>query len=121
MLEPNVIVLYVDNISRSCEFYERLLSLSPVEASPTFCMFTHSNGMSIGLKDKHSIQINDHINGGCELAFTVDNLSEVNRLFLDWQQKAITISKAPHSVPFGYTFTAHDPDHHRLRVVAVSK
>lgn len=121
MLEPNVIVFYVDNLSRSCEFYKRLFKIEPVEFSPTFCMFKLSNGMGIGFKDKHDQHLNAYSNGGCELAFTVANQTEVTRLFEEWQQNIINILEAPHTVPFGYTFTALDPDNNRLRVVALSK
>ncbi len=56
ILEPSAIVLYVDNIAISRQFYQDLLGLSPEEASPTFHSFTLSNGMGLGIKARHAVE-----------------------------------------------------------------
>lgn len=122
MLEPNAIVLYVDNLEISTQFYQELLGTKPKEASPTFNAFTLSNGMSLGLKAKHSVIPAFHTNStncGGELAFTVDSHKLVDHVFANWRDKGIQIIQEPTAITFGYTFLALDPDGNRLRVVSL--
>ncbi len=118
MLEPNAIIFYVDDINKSHQFYEELLGIHPETSAPSFRMFRLSNNMGLGLKDKQEQQLANGP-GNNELAFTVTNPDQVDRLFLDWQQKGITVVEPPAPVTFGYTFTAIDPDGNRLRVVSL--
>lgn len=120
MIEPNAIILYVDNLAISSHFYQDLLGINPVEASPSFHSFTLSNGMSLGLKTKHSVEPPAE-NGSGELAFTLDNDEKVGDLFAEWQRKGINIALPPTLVAYGYTFLATDPDGNRLRVVSLGK
>ncbi|KTD08311.1 VOC family protein [Legionella jamestowniensis] len=122
MLEPNVIVMYVNNLTISRSFYQDLFNKSPVESSPSFTMFKLSNGMGLGLKDRRTVQPGIEGNGSKngELAFTVANKEEVDALFLSWKEKRIRIAQRPTQVSFGYTFLAEDPDGNRLRVAALS-
>jgi len=122
ILEPNVIVLYVDDLTRTSQFYQDLLGIKPEEASPTFHNFTLSNGMSLALKARHSvIPPTEEKSGNGELAFTLDSIKKVDELFAAWQTKEISIIFPPTRVPFGYTFVALDPDGHRLRVASLGK
>ncbi len=122
ILEPNAIVLYVDELARTSQFYQDLLGIKPEEASPTFHSFTLSNGMSLALKAKHSVMPpTEAKSGNSELAFTLDNKQKVDELFATWQAKKIDIPLPPTQVPFGYTFIALDPDGHRLRVAFIGK
>ncbi|KTD17398.1 VOC family protein [Legionella jordanis] len=118
-LEPSAIVFYVGNLSQSRQFYQDLLGIPPEESSPAFNMFRLSNGMGIGLKDKQSMQANIGESGGSELAITVDDIRLVDELCSVWQQKGVSIAELPASLPFGYTFTAKDPDGNRIRVVCL--
>lgn len=120
ILEPNVIVLYVDDLERTSQFYQDLLGIKAEEASPTFHSFTLSNGMSLALKAKHSVVPPTEVkSGNGELAFTLDSNQKVDELFSAWQAQEITIIFPPTQVPFGYTFVAIDPDGHRLRVASL--
>jgi catechol 2,3-dioxygenase-like lactoylglutathione lyase family enzyme len=121
ILEPTAIVLYVDNLAISSKFYQDLLGIRPEEASPTFHSFTLSNGMGLGLKAKHAVELPADKNGGGELAFTLDNNKKVDALYAEWQEKAINMALPPTVVPYGYTFVALDPDDNRLRVVSLGK
>jgi predicted enzyme related to lactoylglutathione lyase len=118
MLEPSAIVFYVNDLAISSHFYQELLGIDVEELSPTFRRFNLSNGMIIGLKDKHTAHLTMVGNGGCELAFTAANHEQVDALFLAWQQQGISIKEPPTNVSFGYTFIAVDPDGNRLRVLA---
>ena len=120
ILQPNVIVLYVENIATSSPFYQDLLGLKPIEASLTFHSFTLSNGMHLALKANHSVVPPIEEKGGNgELAFTLDSNHEVDALYLKWQAIGMRIIFPPSQVPFGYTFVALDPDGHRLRVASI--
>jgi predicted lactoylglutathione lyase len=122
MLEPNAIVLYVDNLTISSNFYLDLLGINPEELSPAFHRFTLSNGMVLGLKVKHTVEPPaDEKGSGGELAFTLDNNGKIDELFSEWQTKEINIAQSPTIMAYGYTFLALDPDGHRLRVVSLGK
>ena len=121
MLEPTAVVLYVDNLAISSQFYQDLLGIKPEEASPTFHSFALSNGMSLGLKAKYSVEPPADKNGSGELAFTLDNNKKIDALFAEWQEKEINMALPPTIVPYGYTFVALDPDGNRLRVVSLGK
>ena len=121
MLEPNAVVLYVNDLLLSSAFYQSLLGKMPEETSLTFHSFKLSNGMSLGLKAKHSVVPSAPENGGGELAFILDSDTEVDNLFKEWQRKKISISQLPTVVPYGYTFMALDPDGNRLRAVSLKK
>lgn len=120
MLEPNVIVLYVNDLAISSQFYQHVFGVKPVEASLTFHCFTLSNGMNVALKAKHSVvPAIEGVSAYGEMAFTLESNKKANELFKEWQDKAMTIILPPTSAPFGYTFVALDPDGHRLRVVSL--
>ncbi|STX28510.1 bleomycin resistance protein [Legionella beliardensis] len=118
MLEPSTIIIYVDDLAKSKSFYQSLLSIKPDTHSSTFIAFAFSNGMHLGLKDKQTVHPSPEGHGGGELAFTLANTQQVDELFLEWQQKGVTVSE-PVYLPFGYTFVALDPDGNRLRVAAL--
>jgi catechol-2,3-dioxygenase len=122
MLEPDVMVLYVNELAITSQFYQDLLGIKPIEASPTFHSFKLSNGMSLALKAKHSVvPPTEEKSGSGELAFTLDSNEEVEKLFAAWQAKEIRIIAPPTQLPFGYTFVALDPDGYRLRVAFLGR
>ena len=122
LLEPNVMVFYVDDIAKSSQFYQTLLGATPAEASPTFHSFKLSTGMHLALKQKNTvIPTCDHKNGGSELAFILDDNKKVDELFTEWLRREINIILKPSILPFGYSFVATDPDGNRLRVVSLGK
>ena len=121
MLQPNALILYVDNLAISSKFYEELLGIKPEESSPTFNSFTLTNGMGLGLKSKHAVQPPAEKNGSGELAFILESNSNVDELFAEWQKKGIDFAQLPTDMTYGYTFLALDPDGNRLRVVSLGK
>jgi uncharacterized glyoxalase superfamily protein PhnB len=79
-------------------------------------MFSLGNGMMLGLWAAHDVKPAATAGGGTEIMFSVDSRAEVAALHQSWQARGVTILQVPEQMDFGYTFTACDPDGHRLRV-----
>lgn len=119
MTHPDFTILYVDNPQASTEFYKALLGVDPVESSPTFSLFVLANGMKLGLWSRHTVDPKASVTGGgVELAFRVENDAQVDETFAGWKARGVAMLQQPATMEFGYTFTAADPDSHRLRVYA---
>ncbi|CUX28236.1 MULTISPECIES: VOC family protein [Rhizobium/Agrobacterium group] len=119
MTHPDFTILYVDNPPASTQFYKTLLGTEPVESSPTFSLFVLQNGMKLGLWSRHTVEPKvAATGGGGELAFRVENDAQVDETFAGWQARGVAMLQQPAKMEFGYTFTATDPDNHRLRVYA---
>ncbi len=119
MTTPNLMLLYVADVSRSVGFYADLLARQPVEQSPNFAMFMIDNGMPLGLWAANEVQpAPAAAAGGAELGIRVDDDAAVEATYADWSQRGIAILQSPVDLDFGRTFTASDPDGHRLRVFA---
>ncbi len=122
MPDLSYVLLYVDNPAASAAFYSDLLGLQPVEQSPTFALFVIKPGLKLGLWSRHTVEpAADGARGGAtELALTVDDRASVDATHADWVKRGHTILQAPTEMDFGYTFTAADPDGHRLRVFVLT-
>lgn len=117
----NYLLLYVDNVPRSRDFYAGLLGQAPVEDSPTFALWVLSSGVRIGLWDKRGVLPAANAGaGGFELGFPVESDADVDRCAREWAAQGISIIQQPTDMDFGRTFTAVDPDGHRLRVMHVA-
>jgi catechol 2,3-dioxygenase-like lactoylglutathione lyase family enzyme len=114
--DPNFILLYVDSPPASAAFYSDLLGRPPVESSPTFAMFALASGVMLGLWARHTVEPAATGRGGGEIAFAVADADTVDALHAEWARRGLTIIQPPTEMDFGRTFTALDPDGHRLRV-----
>jgi len=118
MKDPNFILLYVEDAARSAMFYADLLGKAPAESSPTFAMFPLDSGVMLGLWARGGVEPKAGPSGGGELAFAVENDASVTARHADWAARGLSILQEPIRMDFGFTFTAADPDGHRLRVFA---
>jgi predicted enzyme related to lactoylglutathione lyase len=119
MLTPTYTILYVADPQASARLYGKLLDAQHVESSPTFVLFPLENGRMLGLwKTSDAVPAADFHGSSSELAFRVGSDAEVDALHGKWREAGLRILQAPAKVDFGYTFTAADPDGHRLRVFA---
>ena len=116
--DPNFFLLYVANPTTSTDFYADLLGKQPIEVSATFAMFALSSGVMLGLWAAHTVAPAATPAGGAELAFAVADAHMVRALHAAWCARGLSILQAPTTMDFGLTFTAADPDGHRLRVFA---
>ena len=120
MSDPNHILLYVTEARRSAAFYADLLGKPPIESHPNFALFALESGVMLGLWARAEAQpAPTAAPGGVELGFVVESQAEVNARFAAWQERGLTILQPPTALDFGFTFTAADPDGHRLRVMAL--
>lgn len=121
MLQPDFLILYVDQPLASARFYGDLLGLQPVEAAATFALFILPSGLKLGLWSKHTVEPSAQaMGGGGEVVFTAESPEAVAATHAAWRERGLTILQAPVAMDFGYTFVALDPDGHRLRVYAPS-
>lgn len=119
MTQPTLFILYVDQPLASAAFYATLLGCEPVEAQETFAMFRLDSGVSLGLWSRHTVvPAPGAAAGGGELAFHVEDVDAVYR---DWVARGLPILQQPAKMDFGRTFTAQDPDGHRLRVYRMAR
>jgi predicted enzyme related to lactoylglutathione lyase len=116
MSDPNFILLYVADVTRSAGFYAGLLGKAPVESSPTFAMFALDSGVMLGLWGSAGVVPPAGAAGGSELAFAVGSDDDVRSRCEAWVAKGVEVVQQPVTMDFGFTFTAVDPDRHRLRV-----
>ncbi len=122
MLSPDFILLYVEKVPTSVAFYQGLLGKPPVENSANFAMFPLENGMMFGLWAGHDAEPKPKAaGGGSELGFTLKDDAAVDAMHADWKGRGYIIAQKPVRMDFGYTFTALDPDGHRLRVFSPSQ
>ena len=121
MSEPTTVILYVENVAASCVFYSELLAKAPVESSPNFAMYALASGVMLGLWARHDAQPSPKAaGGGGELAIVAKDDVELEAKHEEWKGRGWSIAQKPARMDFGYTFTALDPDGHRVRVMALA-
>lgn len=115
-MTPNFNLLYVSSAKASGEFYSKLFDLKPVENSDNFVLFVLPGGLKFGLWNRDEVTPKANVAGGFELGIPVEKSETVDLLAEEWKLRGISIIQEPENMDFGRTFTALDPDGHRLRV-----
>ena len=121
MFDAHFILLHVESPAASAAFYADLLGKEPLELSPTFAMFALDGGMMLGIWRADGVAPPATPPGGAELAFTVGDDDTVRATHADWLARGLDVLQPPTEMDFGYSFTARDPDGHRLRVFAPAR
>ena len=118
MFKANAVILYVNDLHQSIDYYSQLLDKEPAEKSPTFASMILNDNVFLGLKSRHAVdpQIDNEIAGAGELAFEVETHAEVDTIFQRWKSLQVNMIQEPKMTSFAYTFVAVDLDGHRLRV-----
>ena len=112
------VLLYVESPAASAAFYARLFDVSPIEQSPSFAMLPLGEGVMLGLWQRGGVvPVVTAAPGGGEIALVVADRAAVTETHADWAAKGATIAQAPCAMDFGFTFTALDPDGHRIRIL----
>lgn len=114
---PNYIVYYVENPTKSGQFYAELFDGVHHNASDNYSIVQLKNGIKLGFwSKKNVVPTTDGIPGSTELFVTVNNKDDVDKCYALWKQRQIDIIQEPTDVGFGYTFVGCCPEGHRLRV-----
>ena len=114
----NFVLLYVENPVASAAFYERLLGRKPVDVAPAFAMLPLCEGVTLGLWARGGVKpAAAGAPGAGEIALMAADRAEVDATHAAWAGRGIAIAQTPVALDFGYTFTALDPDGHRVRVM----
>ncbi|HEY2861363.1 MAG TPA: VOC family protein [Terracidiphilus sp.] len=122
MANLNFINLYVDDAQRSADFYATILGKQPVQSSPGFSMFILNGGLTLGMWKREAVEpAVEGAAGGGEICFAESSDAQVDERFAEWTGQGLVIAQKPTKMSFGYTFTALDPDGHRLRVYTLAQ
>lgn len=117
MLTPNLVIFYVQDPIKSMDFYEKIFSIKPTAAFPSYVAFTFDNGFTFSL---WSTTAKDFVSEGSghrsELSFMVPDEATVTLLRKQWGEFGVQIEQDLKIAVFGLTFVALDPDGHRIRV-----
>lgn len=116
MPSPRQIFNYVADPPRSAALYARIFGREPVSVTPGFAVFALENGTLFGLWARKDVEPRATLPGGSEMGFPVPDDAAVLRTHDEWIALGLHIIQPPVQMEFGYTFTAADPDGHRLRV-----
>lgn len=120
MTTLNYLLLAVAEPRKSGELYAKVLGLQPVENSETFVLFALPSGLKIGLWLEAEMQPKVGKADGVDISFSEPNYDAVRSTYDAWKQLGLRILQEPTDMDFGFTFTAADPDGHRLRVFALN-
>ncbi|WP_434626895.1 VOC family protein [Chromobacterium sp. CV08] len=122
MQYPDLVILYVEQPSRSARFYSRLFDLAPLEETSTFAMFRFASGMRLGLWAHKEVKPDaELVSGGGELAVRLDDFAALDACFDSWRAQGLRIVQPVTDMDFGRTFVALDPDGHRLRAYVATE
>jgi predicted enzyme related to lactoylglutathione lyase len=117
-LAPDWTLLYVADPLKSADLYAGIFGVPPVDRAPTFSMFVLGNGNKIGLWLKDDVHPTANAPGGSEIAFVEADNDAVMARADAFRELGLAILQEPADLDFGFTFTAADPDGHRIRVFA---
>lgn len=111
------IILVVNDPLASADFYADLLGRPPIDRAATFSLFALDAGGKLGLWSRSAVKPPAAgAPGSVELVFALADRAAVDACHAEWHGKGLAILQPPEAADFGYTFTATDPDGHRLRV-----
>ncbi len=121
MQPTHAMLFYVKDPLASAAFYTKILGHGPLEQSPGFAMFALNDKTIAGFWKREGVAPAATVAGGAsEIGFHVANSGEVDVRHAAWKAAGVPMIQEPTQMDFGYTFTAVDPDGHRVRVFASS-
>ncbi len=121
MSQFSFVILYVADMRASIDFYSKILGAGPVDDAPTFSVFHLGNGVMLGLWQRDGVVPPVEATGGAtEVAFTLSDETALQETHTRWAGFA-PIAQPPEVMGFGLTFTALDPDGHRVRALVPAK
>ncbi len=117
MKPSNFVLFYVKSPAASAAFYEKLLATSPSSSRPALpCSSCRAASSSVSGSTVPSTRRPMAVSAARKSCSTATTDAAVDATHGDWAAKGAEILQKPTLMDFGYTFTAADPDGHRLRV-----
>lgn len=120
MTTLNYLLLAVASPRKSAELYSNILGAQPVNASDTFVLYAMPSGLKIGLWLKDEMEPISGKPDGLDISFSEPDKAAVSATHAAWKALGLKILQEPVDMDFGFTFTAADPDGHRLRVFTLA-
>ena len=118
MTTPHMTIHYVPDAHASAAFYARLLGVEASADGPVFASVPLADNARLAFWNRDVIlpPVGESGDTGelCLYAGTPDALDAKHEA---WKADGIEILQEPVDLPFGRTFTAADPDGHRIRVL----
>jgi len=117
-IAANLQLIYVSDVQRSKQFYEKLFTTPPVFESPRYIAFAAAPDQAalFALWSGGEAPQTDNPRY-FEVGIMVPSNTEVDELFERWKDDAeVTVIHPPQMAPFGRTFVIADPDGHLIRV-----
>ncbi|MER2606514.1 MAG: VOC family protein [Siculibacillus sp.] len=115
--DAGFLILYVADPRASAAFWSRLTGRPVLEEADTFAMLGLREGVMLGLWRREGVvPAASASGGGMEICWPVGSAEVVDATHARWAAMGLTILQSPCEMDFGRTFTAADPDGHRLRV-----
>lgn len=114
--------LYVRDPSVSIRFYVDLFGVPAIEEHPGFAMLPMAPQSVLGLWKREEVvpPVGPRGEAGSEMAITASDREAVMDIYRRWTARGVAVVQEPTECEFGFTFTAVDPDGHRLRVMALT-
>lgn len=108
------LTLFVKNPSISTTFYSKLFNVQPMKQDPLGVMFKLESGTVLCLISRYTAQPTVNVEpGAAEICFEV---VDVDAAFEAWGKQGVTIIQKVTDMDFARTFTALDPDGHRIKL-----
>jgi catechol 2,3-dioxygenase-like lactoylglutathione lyase family enzyme len=120
MTTLNYLLLAVADPQKSAVLYSEILNLTPIQNSPTFVLYALPSGIKLGLWIKEEMLPPTGSDDGIDISFSEPDDAAVLATFAKWPGLGLQILQEPTRMDFGFTFTAADPDGHRLRPFALA-
>lgn len=120
MTTLNYLLLAAANPRKSGALYSKLLGLEPVANSETFVLFALPSGLKLGLWLADEMEPKVGTADGVDVSFAEPDRAAVRSTYEAWRDLDLVMLQEPTEMDFGYTFTAADPDGHRLRVFSMN-
>jgi catechol 2,3-dioxygenase-like lactoylglutathione lyase family enzyme len=118
MASPNLVIRYVDDAHVSANFYAKLFGVDAAFDGPVFASVPFRDDVRLAFWNRPVIHpAADRPGEDGEICLKADTPQMLDETFSEWKVAGITILQEPVDMPFGRTFTAADPDGHRIRVL----
>lgn len=120
MATLDYLLLAVASPRKSAELYSTILGAQPVQNSETFVLYALPSGLKLGLWVKDEMEPLTGKPDGLDICFNESDKAAVSATYAAWKALGLKMLQEPVDMDFGFTFTAADPDGHRLRVFTLA-